>query len=401
VTGAIREASPSTGSETALLLACARNRTDSKTLETIQSIVADGAIDWTLLVRRALAQRVTPLLAQNLTRNCPHALPSELAAALRDSLIANRERNLALAQEVVSTVELLATRNIPVIPIKGPVLAATLYHDVGLRQSGDLDFLVHPEDVSNALGLLIGRGYELIQSLSPSQDAAYRRYYPDFSLFNAAKSVLLELHWNPVPYVMAVPYDLEALWRRAGPIEFEGHRVLSLSQEDYLIYLCVHAAKHLWGQLNWVCDTHEFLAVHAGIDWDRCFHYAKNLGCERILRVGLVLAHDLLETCLPEQVTAYIGQDPQSARIAARIQARLLAEEDRPPNIFEAFWPFLPLREHFRDRLRYRWRNFTTPRVNHFGIVQLPRALWFLYVPIKLLYDYVWRPLTFFKARPG
>jgi len=76
------------------------------------------------------------------------------------------------------------------------------------------------------------------------------------------------------------------------------------------------------------------------------------------------------------------------------MQADFFHVGERPPNVFEAFQPFLPLRERFRDKLLYCRRNVTTPRVNHFGIVSLPRFLWFLYVPIKVLYDYGWRALV-------
>ncbi len=399
VTGAIQESSRAISSESALLLACARTRLDSPTVQRIQSIVEDGAIDWALLVRRSLAHGLTPLLARNLLRACGESLPPDLADALRDSLHANRERNVALAGEVCSIVELLATGSIPVLPIKGPVLAKTLYDDLALRPSGDLDFLVRPRDVSAALNLLLASGYQLVQSLSPSQDAAYRRYYPDFGLTSPDQNVSVELHWNPVPHVMAVSFDIDALWRHSTPIAFEGRQVLSLSPEDYLVYLCVHGGKHLWSRLTWICDIHRFVAVHAAIDWNRCIRTAKDLGCERMLRVGLDVARTLLETQLPEQAQAYIREDPRATVIARQIQARFLAGDDRQTNVFHAFRPFLPLRERFRDKALYCWRNVTTPRVNHFGIVQLPRALWFLYVPIKLLYDYGWRPLTGFRRR--
>ena len=65
------------------------------------------------------------------------------------------------------------------------------------------------------------------------------------------------------------------------------------------------------------------------------------------------------------------------------------------PDIFEAFQPLLmSLRERFRDKLIYCWRNVTTPHCGHLGIVSLPRSMCFLYVPIKILCDYGWRPLV-------
>jgi hypothetical protein len=348
-----------------------------------------------LLVRHAIAHGLTPLLAWNLSRSSSDSLPVELADALRDLLAQNRARNLVLAQEVLTIVDLLETHNIPAIPIKGPVLAKNLFGDLGLRQSGDLDLLVPERCVSSALDVLTSRGYQLRESLNARQDAAYRRYWYHFDLKLPDQEILAELHWNLTGHVMAVRFDLDGLWERARAIPFEGRSVLSLSCEDYLIFLCVHGSKHLWCKLNWVCDIHEFLSAHPTIDWKRCFELARKQGCQRMLLLGLTLAEALLETELPRSALDSIYADPKVRQLAEQMQADFFRVGERRPNVFEAFHhPFLPLRERFRDKLLYCWRNVTTPRVNHVGIVSLPRFLWFLYVPIRLLYDHGWRPLV-------
>lgn len=366
---------------------------DRETTEHIKTTVASGDIDWTLVVRRAIAHRVTPLLAWNLASVCADSLPAELANALHHWLAQNRARNLELVQEILTIVDLLETHNIPVIPIKGPVLAKTLFGDLALRQSGDLDLLVSKPHVSSAVALLGKLGYQMNQALNPGQDAAYRRYYSDFEMERPTKMIFAEVHWDLTPRVMAVRFDIDGIWERAQRIPFEGRQVLSLSPEDYLIFLCVHGSKHLWSRLNWICDIHEFLSTQTSIDWKRCLDLASKLGCERMLLLGLVLAEALLATEIPGPARERMRADPKARRLAGQIQADFFQDEPRP-NVMEAFRPFLPLRERFRDRVLYRWRNVTTPRVNHFGIVSLPRSLWFLYVPIKLAYDYGWRPLV-------
>jgi hypothetical protein len=369
-----------------------------QTITQIKTIVEEGEVDWTLVVRRAIAHGLTPLLAWNLARSSSDSLPVELAGALRDLLAQNHARNRVLANEVLTIVDLLETHNIPAIPIKGPVLAKNLFGDWGLRQSGDLDLLVPERCVSSALDVLASRGYKLRESLSADQDAAYRRYWYHFDLESPGQLILVELHWNLTPRSMAVRFDLDGLWERAGTVPFEGRSVLSLSSEDYLIFLCVHGSKHLWCRLNLVCDIHEFLSAHTTIDWKRCLELARKQGCERMLLLGLRLAEALLETELPKPVRGRISADPKVRQLADQIQVDFFRDAERRPNVFEVFHqPFLPLRERFRDKLLYCWRNATTPRVNYLGILSLPRFLWFLCVPIRLLYEHGWRPL----ARPG
>ncbi len=259
----------------------------------------EGEVDWTLVVRRALAHGLTPLLAWNLTRSCSDSLPVDLADALRHYLAENHARNLALAQEILIIVDLLKTHDIPAIPIKGPVLAKTLFGDLAQRQCGDLDLLVPKRCVSSALDVLGSRGYQLRQSLSAGQDAAYRRYGCHFELERPDQMISAELHWNLTPRVMAVSFDIDGLWQRARVISFENLSVPSLSCEDYLIFLCVHGSKHFWSELKSICDIHEFLDAHTLIDWKRCLELSREQGCERMLLLGLRLAEAVLETNTP------------------------------------------------------------------------------------------------------
>jgi len=377
--------------ETKLLLACARNRLDLETIKQIKSIVGNGEVNWTLVVRRALFHGLTPLVAWNLARSCADSLPVELADALRDWLAQNRARNLALAHEVLTIVDLLEKQNIPVIPIKGPVLAKTLFGDLSRRQSGDLDFFVPERRVSSALEVFGSLGYQLCAG----QHVAYHRYYNNFALERPDQMIVAELHWNLTPRTMAVRFDINGLWERARMIPFEDRSVLSLSCEDNLIFLCVHGSKHFWCRLKWICDIHEFLDAHTAIDWKRCLELSRKQGCERMLLLGLTLAEALLETELPEPVRDRIHADPEVRQLAHQMQADFFHDGKRRPDIFEAFQPFLlSLRERFRDKLLYCWRNATTPHCGHLAIVSLPPFLCFLYVPIKLLCDYAWRPLV-------
>ncbi len=339
-----------------------------------------------------MAHGLTPLLAWNLARSCSDSLPVELADALRDWLAQNHARNLALAHEIVTIVDLLETHHIPAIPIKGPVLAKTLFGDLALRQSGDLDLLVPERCVSSALDIFGSRGYQLRYSLGAGQDAAYRRCHYAYELERPDQNILAELHWKLHPPLMAVRFDTHGLWERARAVPFAGRSVLSLSCEDHLIFLCVHGSKHFWCKLKWICDVHEFLDAHTAIDWNLCLELSRKQGCRRMLLLGLTLAESLLGTELPDPVKDCIHADPKVRQLAGQMQADFFRAGER--DLFSGFQPYLLLlRERFRDKLLYCWEYVTTPHGPHIRMVSLPRPLVFLYVPIKLVHDYVWRPL--------
>ncbi len=245
--------------------------------------------------------------------------------------------------------DLLETHNIPAIPIKGPILAKTLFGDLALRQSGDLDLLVPNRCVSSALDVLGSRGYQLRRSLGAGQEAAYRRYDCQFELERPDQMILAELHWNPHPRSMAVRFDTKGLWERARTIPFQDRFVLSLSPEDDLIFLCVHGSGHLWSKLNWICDIHEFVSAHTTIDWKRCLELARKQGCERMLLLGLTLAEALLKAELPEPVRDRIHADSKVRRIAGQMEANFFNVGQG--DVFSAFHFLLSLRERFRDKL--------------------------------------------------
>src|ERR1700681_921232 len=71
-----------------------------------------------------------------------------------------------LTGKLLRLLELFQAAEIPVIPLKGPVLAQILYGDPVLREFEDLDLLVRKRDVLRALQLLNAHGYAVDSSLS-------------------------------------------------------------------------------------------------------------------------------------------------------------------------------------------------------------------------------------------
>ncbi len=71
----------------------------------------------------------------------------------------NSRRCLLFAGRLVEILRLLEANNITAIPYKGPVLAASVYDNLVLRQAGDLDILVHSRDVSKAKALISSLGF--------------------------------------------------------------------------------------------------------------------------------------------------------------------------------------------------------------------------------------------------
>jgi hypothetical protein len=102
---------------------------------------------------------------------------------------------------------------------------------------------------------------------------------------------------------------------------------------------------------------------------------AGRLGCERRLWLGLLLARDLLDTALPEEVWPRMQADPVVKSLAAQVCERLFREADGQPGVFERSLFDLKVMERRRDRVRSCLRSVITSTV----------VKWALRSPIGLL----------------
>ena len=72
----------------------------------------------------------------------------------------------------------------------------------------------------------------------------------------------------------------------------------TLCDQDLMLVLCVHAAKHAWKQISWLCDIVQ-LARSRQLDWAALQAKAEGLGIMRIVAVTFLLAHKLLGAAVP------------------------------------------------------------------------------------------------------
>lgn len=106
-----------------------------------------------------------PLVAELLEGASVPDLPpaaQESAAWLARQLAQNRARLRAFEAELAAVLEGAAAHGVPVMPLKGALLAFTLHREPGLRPMADLDLLVQPDDELALHELLAGLGYRLM-----------------------------------------------------------------------------------------------------------------------------------------------------------------------------------------------------------------------------------------------
>ena len=163
---------------------------------------------------------------------------------------AQREKELSLFSR------LLEENEIAFMPLKGAVLR-TLYPDAWLRNSCDIDVLIHEEDMPRAKALLLDKGYRLFGT--GGHDVS----------FDAPSGVHIELHYRLLEarILPGMEVPLENPWASAVPV-CEGAYHYKMNDALLYYYHVAHMTKHyLFGG----CGIRPFLDLwllrHKG-SWD-------------------------------------------------------------------------------------------------------------------------------------
>ena len=375
-------------------------------MDRIRRFLRNG-VEWGSLSRMALRHGVlAPVYAVLKTAGSP-LVPSAVLSTLEDSFRANVCRNLFLLKELLKLLDLLERNGIPALSLKGPVLAVSLYGDVGLRQFGDLDILVPKKGVWKTKEFLISHGYQPWLRLKGARMAAALQSQHHHQLIHPETGVFVELHWDLLPKFLHVSFDPASLWNRAQRMTLEGRRVLSLSDEDLMLFLCAHGAKHLWERLGWVCDVAQLVRLRPQIDWVRLIRSARRAGAQRMLFLGLFLANDLIGVELPPEISQKVIHDGQVKRLAVDMKKRFFKGAAGPSGFLELVPFYVRMRERWRDKVRDSFCHtltLLTPTEEEWKFLSLPDFLFPLYYllrPIRLAVKYGGRLLRIFGTRRG
>ncbi len=200
---------------------------------------------------------------------------------------------------------------IEAISLKGPVLAYSLYGDIGKRNFGDLDLLVQREDVERVIELANGIGYELIhpkQNLSQKRWNYYFKYKKDVGLANRDNGVFIELHIGIYYHELLKSSQEELLWQDLSEEVIGGTPVKCMNKDNTFLYLTYHGGQHQYSRLFWLRDVAEVIRRWE-LDHQKILENAKSLGIERLLGVSLELVKEFFDVEVPSDYVEYLEED--------------------------------------------------------------------------------------------
>jgi hypothetical protein len=271
--------------------------------------------------------------------------------------------------------------------LKGPLLAQRLYGDASLRTSVDLDLLIYPEDVEKAGALLLAGGYQRSEPaipLTPRQRQIYIQKRHDFAYYHPQHHFEIELHWAITSIKNLVSMqEVRQMLSRTRSMTFAGTSLDVLSDEDLPVNLLIHGSKHSWLRLKWLVDFVVWMRQPVEPDWDGLKKKMEDLGLQRMLGQGVLLANWLFDTPIPEPVQELLKTEPVAYRMADRSLKFILNDELTGEELGKVRHIFHWM--ELKKGLRYKWNVFT----NHLLVPEdwvelpLPDALYPLYFVMR------------------
>lgn len=339
-------------------------------------------VSWEAVLHLADQHGTSSLLYQSLS-GLGDAVSSPVLATLRQRYETNVHKSLYLARELIRILDRLDALGIEAVPYKGVVLSEVYYGDMALRQSGDMDLFVRKRDVVRIKNAVRELGYTPRVPIPEDAEADYIASGYEWTFDSPAGKNLLELQWALQPRFYAVDFDMDGLLDRAVKVKVAGRWVKTPSPEDLLLVLAVHAAKHVWGRVIWLCDIAQILK-RDDLNWDRVQSRAREIGVERILHVTLLLVNRLLGAGIPVPIENVVLADRDARDFAEEISMAVAAGVTYEEQQVSYFRLMMRLRERLGDRLRFLARLTFTPGPGEWEAVRLPKLLFPLYRVVRL-----------------
>jgi len=262
-------------------------------------------------------------------------------------------------------------------------LSEVYYGDMALRQAGDIDLFVRKQDVIRIKKAVCELGYTTRVRIPEDAEEDYLESGYECTFDSPAGKNLLELQWALQPRFYSVDFDMDGLFKRAVNVTVAGRRVKTPSAEDLLLVLSVHAAKHVWGRLIWLCDITRILK-RENLDWDWVQSQAREFGIERILHITLLLTNHFLATAVPGGIERAILSDRVARAFAGEAAAAVISGVSYEKQQIAYFRLMMQLRERRMDRVRFLTRLAFTPGPGEWDAVRLPKFLFPFYRVVRL-----------------
>ena len=284
--------------------------------------------------------------------------------------------NMLLTSELIKIMKILEENDIKAIAFKGPTLAQLAYGDITLRQYADLDVLVEKEEIFKIENLLKNK-YKRALKITSSQEDTWFKYAHDLGLIHE-NGVNIEVHW--LMFDSNHPINLSKIdfFKESVKTKINNVNINTISNEKFLVYLCIHGSKHLYERIEWVCDIDRFIKTQK-IDWNKVEDIIENDNSKRFFLLGLFLTKFLFNTNLGKNYEKQFDKEYESISNHIFDTWNGKQKSDNKNNMKYMLKLFLSK----SDKFKYINKMYFKPTFTEYWYMNFPKPLYFLYYPLR------------------
>jgi hypothetical protein len=305
-------------------------------------------------------QRLLPLLYHNMLRL---GVKDPLMGLLKGTYRLAWYDNHVLFKETQPAVAALRANGITALVMKGVPLVLSYYGNHALRPMADIDILVQPHELRQAIAVLEKSGWRS-QQIVTDEDIKYFHA----THLNNDKGRELDLHWHVLRDACNDASD-EFFWSSATTFDFAGIEARQFDATGTLLHVVLHGIRsNPEPATRWIPDALFVIRSGQRLDWDRMIAFAKSQKLTNRLKLALEYLVEHYAAPIPPEVLAKLRASHLS--VLERIEKPvILGDRDRWFNnaftknyvIFTDYCRVAvtrnPLRflVGFSNYMRYRW----------------------------------------------
>ncbi|WP_160689315.1 nucleotidyltransferase family protein [Clostridium sp. C2-6-12] len=196
---------------------------------------SEGIIDWEKVIEEAREHDISALIYYSLDKETLRQIDKDILNKWKVSILKSNIIQIHILNSAKKILLGLQQKGVNVLALKGLILK-NFYPRQEFRTMCDLDILIDIKDYISVKKYLLGIGYTCKNEKNPIHAVFYSESNP-----------IVEVHWELVnkDYYIGNEKEFEkSIWKNAQEINIYDLKIKTLSDEDFLIHLCMHMAVH-------------------------------------------------------------------------------------------------------------------------------------------------------------
>ncbi len=324
----------------------------------LNALIQNERMNWDAFFEYIRIEKVRPLICHNLIKYSREALPQEILPQLKALLTQLTIGSLRKVKQLNDAMLLFQNHQIAAIPWKGAMLSQEIFNNPTVRESVDLDILIHPKDLQKAKDLLLADGYFPLWKMNEQQEKIYFKNRHSYEMLKKGVADL-ELHWRIAKKQYMFNISMDDLWKSAVDKKLATLEIKYPNKEHLLVGVAIHhGGVECWLKYKLLVDWYYLLEQYPDMDWQKVLKIVNKVGMRRIIVVGTLMCHHLFGAEIPAALQPYIKKKEQS------LSDKLIQNLFESDKIQKQSSILIELRERWYHKILVSLKNFYHTKSN-------------------------------------